>query len=218
MPSNPNSSNAAQRSGGIVSAGLGVAASLGAASVAHASYVYSGVVSINIPSSADGIFINLTTGSFGTSRDAVSGWDLNIYGVGTLMLAGQGDFGFIAAGGSSAALVDNLSFRTEIGSQSSFASGPLGIETTGSTAFNFHSSQNLFGFRFRNSGSEEYSYGWMRLQLAGADFGQPKAIFEYLLHTDPGTWASAGFIPAPGALALLGGLPALLTRRRRRTG
>lgn len=218
MSSHPTSSSAAHRSGGIVSAGIGVAASLSAASVSHASYVYSGVVSINIPSSADGIFLNLTTGSFGTSRDAVTGWDLNIYGVGTLMLAGQGDFGFMAAGGSSAALIDNLSFRTEIGSQASFTTGPLGIETTGSTAFNFHSSQNLFGFRLRNGVSEEYSYGWMRLQLAGADFGQPKAIFEYLWHTEPGIWASAGFIPAPGALALLGGLPALLACRRRRTG
>ena len=212
----PQPTSHGQRPGGIITAGIGALAGLGAAPAVHAAYVYSGVVSINIPSTADGLFLDLNTGSFGSSRDAVAGWDLNIYGVGTMVLAGQGDFGFMAAGGSSESLVDNLDFMTDIGSGASFASGPVGIETSGSAAFNFNSSQNLFGFRFRNSGNEGYSYGWMRLQLAGSDFGQPKAIFEYLWHTEPESWASAGLIPAPGALALLAAMPGLLDRRRRR--
>jgi hypothetical protein len=213
----PSASPSSQpRAGSIISTGVGVAASLGSASLAHASFVYSGVVSIEIPASADGIFLDLNTGSFATSRDAIAGWDLNIYGVGTLMIAGQGDLGMMAAGGTSSSLIDNLEFRDAIGSESSFASGPLGVETAGGTAFNFNSSQNLIGFRFRNMQLGGYSYGWMRLQLAGADFGQPKAIFEYLWETTPGTWTSAGVIPAPGAVALVAGMASLPFRRRRR--
>lgn len=193
------------------------AASLAAVPAANASFVYSGVVSIDIPASADGIYLDLNTGAFGSSRDSIAGWDLNIYGVGTMMIAGQGDVGFMASGGSSGTLIDNLDFRTEIGSGSSFASGPMGIETSGSAAFNFNSSQNLIGFRFRSSETGLYHHGWMRLQLAGADFGQPKAIFEYLWESTPGTWTNAGVIPAPGAVALLGAVPALLGRGKRRT-
>lgn len=217
MPTNTQSASQVPRHGCILTAGVGAFVAWGTAPVVHASYIYSGVVSIDIPSTSDGLFLDLDTGNFGSSRDAISGWDLNIYGVGTMLLAGQGDFGFMAAGGASEALIDNLLFRAEIGSQSSFTAGPLGIETSGSAAFNFNSSQNLIGFRFRSGATGPYHYGWMRLQLSGTDFGQPKAIFEYLWHTEPETWASAGFIPAPGALALLGSVPYLLGLRRRRT-
>ena len=217
MPHDPQPPSPAPRARVIIAMGLGVAASVGTASTAHAAFVYSGVVSIDIPMSADGLYLDLNTGAFGTSRDAIAGWDLNIYGVGTMMIAGQGDIGFMAADGSSKDLTDNLQFRTEIGSGSSFASGPMGIETSGSSAFNFNSSQNLFGFRFSNGATAGYSYGWMRVQLAGTDFGQPRAIFEYLWEGTPGTWTNAGVIPAPGAMALLGGIPCLLASRRRRT-
>jgi hypothetical protein len=213
LPHHPSAS--ATRFRIVFSASIG-AASLAVASSAHASFVYSGVVSINIPSSADGLYLDLQTGTFGSSQGAVPGWDLNIYGVGTLMLAGQGDVEFMASGGSSSTLIDNLQFRTEIGSGSSFASGPMGIETSGSTAFNFNSSQNLIGFRQLSSETGLYHYGWMRIQLAGSDFGQPKAIFEYLWESTPGTWTNAGVIPAPGAVALLGAVPALLGRGKRR--
>jgi hypothetical protein len=54
-------------------------------------------------------------------------------------------------------------------------------------------------------------------QLAGADFGQPKAIFEYLWESTPGTWTHAGVIPAPAAIAMLAGLPLLPLGRRRRS-
>ncbi len=218
MPYHPHPANPRPGAAGLLTAGIGLGCSLGAASVARADFVYSGVVSIDIPSSADGLYLDLDSGTFGSSRDSIAGWDLNIYGIGSMMLAGQGDFGFMAAGGASGELIDNLQFRTEIGSGSSFAQGPLGIETSGSTAFNFNSSQNLLGFRFRSSQTGHYHYGWMRLQLAGSDFGQPKAIFEYLWEDTPGTWTNAGVIPAPGALALLAGVPCTLAGRRRRSG
>lgn len=217
MQPHPLPAHQSPRTGGVITAGLGVAASFGASSIAHATFVYSGVVSISIPASADGLYLDLNTGSFGSSRDAIGGWDMHIYGTGTLMFAGSGDFGFMAADGSSKGLVDNLEFRTHIGAESSFASGPIGIETSGPTTFNFNSSQNLIGFRFRNSQHGGFNYGWMRVQLTGADFGQPRAIFEYLWESSAGTWTNAGVIPAPGALALLGGMPCLLGARRRRT-
>ncbi len=218
MPYHPHPAVPRPGAAGLLCAGIGFATSLGTSSVACADFVYSGVVSIDIPSSADGLFIDLHSGTYGSSRDSIAGWDLNIYGVGTMMLAGQGDFGFMAAGGASGQLIDNLQFRTEIGSGSSFAQGPLGIETSGSSAFNFNSSQNLVGFRFRSSETGHYHYGWMRLQLSGSDFGQPKAVFEYLWESTPGTWTNAGVIPAPAAVALLAGVPCALAGRRRRSG
>jgi len=217
MPYHPHPTSHGHCAAGILTAGIGVAASLGASPSARAEFVYSGVVSIDIPSSADGLFLDLDTGTFGSSRDSIAGWDLNIYGIGTMMIAGQGDFGFMASQGSSSSLIDNLQFRTEIGSGSEFTTGPLGIETAGAHAFNFNSSQNLLGFRFRHSGTGQYHYGWMRLQLAGSDFSQPKAIFEYLWEDTPGTWTNAGVIPAPGAVALLSAVPCLLRWRRRRS-
>jgi len=213
----PHTGPVAPRPGGLITAGIGVAASIGTASLANAGFVYSGVVSIEIPASGEGLFLDINTGSFGSSRDAIAGWDLNIYGVGTMLMAGQGGFAFMSERGSSESLIDNLDFREAIGSQASFQSGPLGIETAGSAAFHFNSSQNLIGFRFSDGATGGYNYGWMRLQLAGEDFGQPKAIFEYLWESTPGTWTYAGVIPAPAAIAMLAGLPLLPLGRRRRS-
>ena len=202
----------------LLSAGVGLAWSVVAASAARADYVYSGVVSIQIPTTDDGVFIDLNTGAFGSSRTAVAGWDLNIFGAGTLMLSGQGDVGFMASGGASGSLIDNLDFMAQIGESSSFSSGPMGVETTGSAAMNFNSSQNLIGFRFLDASTGGYHYGWMRLQLSDSSIGEPRAIFEYLWESTPGAWTSAGVIPAPGAIALLAGMPCGLAGRRRRRG
>lgn len=193
----------------------GAVAALALASGAWAGFTYSGVVSIAVPATADGIFINFSNGQFGTGRDSVKEWDINIFGATGLQFASAKGGGFMSAAGSDPLLVDNLAFMTQIGSATPFAQGPLGIETSGSTAFNASSSQNLIGFRFMGT-SGAFHYGWMRMQVGRLDSSEPRAIFEYLVSTTPGEWVNAGVIPAPGALAGIAAAGSLLVPRRRR--
>lgn len=193
----------------------GAAAAITLCSAAWAGFTYSGVVSIAVPTTADGLFINFSTGQFGTGRDSVKEWDINLFGASGLQFASAKGGGFMASSGGDPMLVDNLAFMTQIGSATPFAQGPLGIEMSGVTAFNPNSSQNLIGFRFMGSGGS-YHYGWMRLQVGRLDSSDPRAIFEYLVSTTPGEWVSAGVIPAPGVLAAFAAAGSLAVRRRRR--
>src|SRR5690349_10549153 len=44
---------------------------------AHAAIVYSGAVSINVPSTTSGVYLNVVTGVSSPVRTQVSGWDVN---------------------------------------------------------------------------------------------------------------------------------------------
>lgn len=187
------------------------AAMLGAAHQADAGIVWSGIVNINIPSSIDGMYLNVITGQTGSS--AMTGWDLNPYSASNLSFFSPTGGGVVRGLGSSGSLVDNLPYLTVIGSGQSFGSGS--VETTGATAMNLNSSENLLGFRFVNEATGGTHYGWMRIQFTGTSFSQPRAIVEYAYESTAGASIQAGVIPAPGALALVGAA-GLLARRRRR--
>lgn len=187
------------------------AAMLGAAHQADAGIVWSGIVNINIPSSIDGVYLNVITGQTGSS--AMTGWDLNPYSASNLSFFSPTGGGVVRGLGSSGSLVDNLPYLTVIGSGQSFGSGS--VETTGATAMNLNSSENLLGFRFVNEATGATHYGWMRIQFTGTSFSQPRAIVEYAYESTAGASIQAGVIPAPGALALVGAA-GLLARRRRR--
>lgn len=191
------------------------AAMLGAANQADAAVVWSGVVNINIPTSVDGVYVNVVTGQSGASGTGVSGWDINPYGTTSMGFYGNTGGGFMRDGGSSPTLVDNLAFMEIIGTSATFGSGTLGVESTGATAMNLNSSENLVGFQFLNESTGQIHFGWMRIQFTGTSFSQPRAIVEYAYEDTAGASIQAGVIPAPGALALIGAA-GLLTRRRRR--
>lgn len=195
---------------------LGVAV-LGAAPDADAAVVWSGIVNINIPSTSDGVYVNLVTGQSATSGSAVAGWHINPFGTNSMGFFGAPGTEFIRAGGSSATLVDNLSYLTTVGptAASAFGLGNTGVESTGSTAMILNSSENLIGFRFLNSSTGGTHYGWMRIQFTGTSFSQPRAIVEYAYENAAGVGIDAGAIPAPGALALLAAAGFIVRRRRR---
>jgi len=192
------------------------AAFVGAEQRADAYIVWSGIVNINIPSSVDGVYLNVITGQSGSSGSSVSGWDVNPYGGSNLQFFSSGGGGYMRGLGSSTTLVDNLAFNTVIGASQAFGSGTGGVETTGATAFNPNSSQNLVGFRFVNEATGGTHYGWMRIQLWSGPGIQPRAIVEYAYESVAGASINAGVIPAPGAMALLGAAGLLGARRRRR--
>jgi hypothetical protein len=89
------------------------------------------------------------------------------------------------------------------------------VESTGATAMNLNSSENLIGFRFVNATTGGTHYGWMRIQFTGTSFSQPRAIVEYAYESVAGASIEAGVIPAPGVLALLAAAGFMVRRRRR---
>ena len=191
------------------------AAMFGAAHQADAGIVWSGIVNINIPSNIDGVYLNVITGQSGSSGSSVAGWDINPYSASNLTFFSSTGGGVVRGFGSSATAVDNLAYLTTIGAGASFNYGNGSVETTGATAMNLNSSENLIGFRFVNEATGATHYGWMRLQFTGTSFSQPRAIVEYAFESTAGASIQAGVIPAPGALALVGAA-GLLARRRRR--
>lgn len=188
-------------------------AMFGAADQADAAIVWSGIRNINIPSTIDGVYLNVITGQFGASGSSVTGWDVNPYGATSMTFFSPTGGGSVRGLGSSSTLVDNLAYLTVIGASQAFGSGA--VETTGATAMNLNSSENLIGFRFVNEATGATHYGWMRIQFTGTSFSQPRAIVEYAYENVAGASIQAGVIPAPGAIALLGAA-GLLARRRRR--
>ena len=193
---------------------LAACAAATVAGTSSAAIVWSGIVNLNIPSNIDGVYLNVVTGQSGSAGSSVPGWDVNPYGGSTLQFFPSTGGGYARGQGSSTTLVDNLAFGTVIGAALSFGSGTGGVETTGATAFNLNSSQNLVGFRFTSTelGAGTY-YGWMRIEVGATLAAQPRSIVEYA-YEDSGTGIIAGNIPAPGALAVLG-LAGLAGRRRR---
>ena len=148
---------------------------LGGASVAKATFIYSGVVNINIPSTTAGIYINLVTGAFGTSAASVPGWDISPWGTTSFNVWANNpaspNSGIITDWpvGTSGTLIDNIGaffFEPSFPIDNSRTYGRTNsIETTGSTAFVLNSSQNSIGFRFLNEVTGQYNYGWAHFSL-----------------------------------------------------
>lgn len=196
------------------------AVAAGTAGTASADIVWSGIVDLNIPSTFNGLYLNLVTGQFensGGTGSAVPGWDINFWSPSQLAFYGGSAAG--AVGGNvyvgNADGVSNLAFGTEIGAGSNYQ-GSLAA-SAGANAFNLNSSENLVGIRFFNEAGGTIHYGWLRVELAGAVGDQPRAVVEYAFESTAGASIAAGVIPAPGAIALIG-LAGLAGSRRRRNG
>jgi hypothetical protein len=183
---------------------------LAGAPAARATFIYSGPININIPSTTAGIYINLLTGVFGTSAASVPGWDLSPWGTTTFNVWANNpaspNSGVITnwPGGSSATLVDNIYPVSPEGASlpidSSWNYGRTNsIETTGATAFLLNSNQNYVGFRFLNEATGQYNYAWAHFSLGSSFGGQPRTLIDYLYENN-----GNGIIPEPSTMTLLG--------------
>lgn len=197
-----------------------VGAGAGMAEQANAAIVWSGVVNLNIPSSTNGLYLNVVTGANnlpapGTAGTTVPGWDINPWSSTGFSLFSPAGLPSSVNGASTAAYVrtsatggNNLPGGTVIDGNSFYG--------TGTTTWSLNSSSNIFGFRFRNEANSQIHYGWARVSLAGTLQGQPRSLVEYAYEDQPGVAIAAGAIPAPGSLALLGlGAAGLVSRRRK---
>ena len=184
---------------------------LGGATAAKATLIWSGPININIPSTTAGIYINLVTGVTGTSQASVPGWDINPWGSTAFTVwadnSASPNSGVITnwPGGTSGTLVDNIGPISFDGPalpiDSSWNYGRTSaVETTGTTAFLLNSDQNFIGFRFLNEITGQYNYGWARFSL-GSSFGdQPRTLLEYLYENNGGPITPE---PPPSALLAL---------------
>ena len=196
-------------------AAAAVATTAGAAS---ADIVWSGIVNLNIPSTTNGLYLNVLTGAYnvdGGGGSTVAGWDVNPWSAATLSFFNPANptGGVYVRDASTTVGVSNLCFGTVIGEGSTYSAG--GAQTTGAFAFNLNSSENLVGFRLFNEDAGTVHYGWMRIELIDTLNGQPRSVVEYAFESTAGASIAAGVVPAPGVLALLG-LAGLAGSRRRR--
>jgi hypothetical protein len=171
-----------------------------AAPPAEATIIWSGPVSINIPSTTAGIYLNVVTGVFSPTPAGAPGWDVNPYSSTGLSMFNP----TVPAGGVYVGVSGyyNLSTGTVIDAASLYSSG--GFSATSPNPLALNSSNNIIGFRFQNEATgNQIQYGWMRISLSGTSGSQPRAIVEYA-YEDSGVGIAAGAVPEPSTFALLG--------------
>jgi len=186
-----------------------------AASQAQAVIVWSGVVNLAIPTTTNGLYVNVLNGANNlpgsTGGATVPGWDINPWGT-----PGLGFFNPTTPTGgvyvvSTPGTVANLAFATPISGASTFGSQ----STVNVAQWTLNSSNNYFGFRFLNEGGGTVHYGWARLAF-GATVAD-RTLVSYAFESSPLTAIPAGVIPEPGTYALMGlGLAGLMVAARRR--
>ena len=177
---------------------------------ANATVVYSGAINMVIPTTIDGIYMNVQTGAWSSTTTTPAGWDVNPYGTATTAVSlfaatGTGYMRNPSAGTATAAT--RLDVGTVVGSSAFFygsSSATIGAGT-GQWAAN---SSGYFGFKFIAADAATH-YGWMQLSI-GANAGT-RSIVQYAWENVANTSIT---IPAPGAMALLG-LAGFAKRRRR---
>lgn len=175
---------------------------------ADATIVYSGIVNFNIPSTTSGIYLNVVTGVTSTTPGGAPGWDLNPWSSSSLEIWGNNsaspnDGVLDNFTGGAAGSVDNLPVGAVIDGSWNYGRTDSTVETSGPTAFNLNSSNNIFGFKFLNESTGVYDFGWARVSLSGTLGSQPRAIVEYA-YEDTGSSIMAGQVPEPSTMALLG--------------
>ena len=154
-----------------------------------------------------GIYLNLSSGVFATAPGGAPGWDLNAWSSSSINLwannSAEASNGVIGnfTGGSSATLVDNVPFGTLVDGTWTYVRSNSS-ETTGLTAFNVNSQNNLIGIHFLNNTTNTLNFGWVRISLSGTVGSQPRAVVEYA-YEDSGAGILAG-VPEPSTVALLG--------------
>lgn len=186
----------------------GAALAAPALPTADADIIYSGIINLNIPTTEEGIYLNLVTGVSATNFAGASGWDINPWGAGSPQFSVWTDTNLNAGviqnitGGASATSPDNIPLGTLIDGSWSFVA--LGLfETSGPTALSLNSTENYIGFRFFNESTSAINFGWAKFSLSGSLLAQPRTLVSYA-YENTGAGINAGAIPEPSSLSVLG--------------
>ena len=181
-----------------------VAITLLASNHSHAAIVASGLRDIVISNTFEGIYLDVDTGTYGTTE--TGGWDLNPFFSGEAVANSQ-DFQPVRATVAVDAAIVNLDLGLTVDGSSVFASGFGGSEThIGTDPGQFESgSEGYLGFQFIPNGEAVPLFGWMRVVLS--DTGTPGLIREWA-YEDSGAGINVGAggvaaaVPEPSAVTL----------------
>lgn len=170
---------------------------------------------IPVPSNFDGVYLNLLTGSTGTSGASVPGWDFNPYNSGTALSFFWNNTAPSVSGGVSGSTTGpyvDLAAGSVVSGASTFAAPTAAAQTLAFQPAGTH----VLGFRFFNEGTAAVNYGYMTLVSAGTN-GFPLTIAGWS-YDNAGAAITVVPEPATGLMLSMGGLAlgALHLRRLRR--
>ena len=165
------------------------AATVSTACAASAQIAYSGPVNITIPANIDGLYLNVETGTTGSSGSTTAGWDINPYGTTSLSFyaaTGTGHMRNPAAGTATGRT--RLDADTPIGAASYFyGSSAATIGTLpGQWAY---SATGTVGFKFLASDGLTH-YGWARIAIGSAI--ATRTLVDYAWEQSAGVTILAG--------------------------
>jgi hypothetical protein len=185
-----------------------------------AAVIYSGLQNIAIPTTFDGVYVNVedTNNATNHSSSTITGWDVNLF------FGGVGEFNEAnfqpvrASSGDPFSAMQNLTLGTLISNASTFATGVGGSGDVGSEHVGFGAGQfqpgvdGYIGFRLNGT-----NYGWMRVSLT---FDDPGALIKDWAYDDTGATIVAGLLgvpePSRAFLLMMGAIGATFRRRRNR--
>ena len=164
---------------------------------AHSAVIYSGLQNIPIPTTFDGVYVDIDNGS--TSTSTIIGWDVNIF-FGGVGLGGSTDFQPARIGTGNMDTVLKYALNDVIDGSLLYSSGETGSSDHLGMAGNFQDGvEGYLGFQFTKNDSSGPYYGWMRLTLTA---NTPGGVISDWAWDDSGAGILAGsLVPEPGRAA-----------------
>lgn len=182
-----------------------------------AAIVYSGSRNIPIPTTPEGIYLNLDLGTTATAE--FTGWDINPF-FGGYAVGNSAAFQPVRDGTANNDTMVTIPLATVIGPALTYSTGNGGssdhMNTVGGSFVPGQS--HYIGFRFTPDGGSSTFYGWLRVIFT---INQPGGLIQDWAYENSGSTIQAGATGAPipepgvGLGVFLGGL-LLLGRRRTR--
>ena len=182
----------------------------------NAAVIYSGLQNIPIPTTFDGIYLDLDDGS--TSTSTILGWDINLF-FGGVGLGGSADFQPVRIGTGNMDTVVQLAMNDLIDHTLNYSTGENGSSDHLGAPGNFQDGvPGYLGFRFTKNNATGPYYGWMRLTLTGNTSGA--FIHDWAWEDDGGAILAGSLLslpePSRALLIMLGLCAGALARRRKK--
>lgn len=184
----------------------------------HAAIIYSGLQEIPIPTTFEGIYIDLDNAA--TISSPFPGWDINPF-FGGSGIANSANFQPARTGTGNLDAIIRLNLGDPIGSSLNYSTGFGGSGSPnshlGAGANQFAVGvQSYMGFTFTLNDSSGPYYGWLRATLTNNVTGG--FIHDWAYENSGASILAGATVPEPGRGALLlAGLAGCLFRRRRRS-